>query len=878
MAPPDYSSDEEMQEEEERLEMERQERIRRQEEEGDDDDIIMFGRRTRRTNDLEENVTTRQVRPRFTINEPDGTAHDEDGTTHDDDTHRIQNLGPDNADGSHPTFSEGIDDSPPTTNTVGIVATLKRLFPHGFPNDRIIEDLRVQANIKGDGARMAVFRVEALQHQELTAFGFLQQKDMTIHIIHSAASYHARGATGPLKGKDIAFVGDRTNFSSPAPVVLQPEKPWKWITNKFVTDDLELAAFYANPSNINKFYTPPPNTPTERLKLPRLLLLPCNLLHFCAAGSRTPLDLLRHVHILVARFPPDTPDTVTPQDYDLVLRWCCAALHGEKGDSLLSYDVQAAVGNDTFLRWTRARIDCTFGLVPTSAEPRGPPTHDHQQPQMAPPAYTPQQPPPPQQPDLSNLALLAAEFGKGVMAALHPGTAGGLAGASTTTTREYDVFQQALLQGFAHTPTPAGLPPIWSLFCQSKSTDTHRLHIREAMNTWARNTGVTINRGMYLSKVAIDDIITLRFNPGGSAAYYSTAEKGISILLCRSKPGEDRESARQQELAEEISSGNRTLSEAITLHKSAPRAPPDTYNDLKASVATFCALVWALFGNGCEYFQKLYEVYLCLDSDRANEDWANFTPLLCRQITWAIIDDGREYFAQTMLPVRFHVPAGTLIRYPQSSLEELIRPIRTQSPILRANFPVQWLPRMEGGGPSTVARQLGTLPSAAPLGVVTVAASSRGGASLSGRSTTSSITQQTVKPRPKEIRATDIHPLIKKNFEPHYQRFGQLQLVRIMKLAGVTWPQMPKLDKYTEGTANKLCYNYVLGRCTTRYCSHKNGHAPVNDVTLPFANDICNLLLPGIRTMTEALMDASWPDFQALAAESIKQRNAHANA
>jgi hypothetical protein len=89
---------------------------------------------------------------------------------------------------------------------------------------------------------------------------------------------------------------------------------------------------------------------------------------------------------------------------------------------------------------------------------------------------------------------------------------------------------------------------------------------------------------------------------------------------------------------------------------------------------------------------------------------------------------------------------------------------------------------------------------------------------------------------------------------------------------------MPKLEKYTDGNTNKLCYNYVLGRCTTRYCSHKNGRAPVDDVTLPFANDICNLLLPGIKTMTEALMDASWPDFQALAAESIKQRNAHANA
>ncbi len=199
---------------------------------------------------------------------------------------------------------------------------------------------------------MAVFCVETLQHQELTAFGFLQQKDR----------------------KDIAFVGDRTSFSSPAPVVLQPEKPWKWIINKFVIDELEIETFYANPSNTNKFYTPPPNTPTEQTKLPRLLLLPCNLLHFCATSPRTPLDLLRHVRDLVARPAQasptqDNPGMATLNDYDLVLQWCCAALHGEKGDSLLSYDVQAAVGNDTFLRWRRARIDGTLGLVPVHVEP-----------------------------------------------------------------------------------------------------------------------------------------------------------------------------------------------------------------------------------------------------------------------------------------------------------------------------------------------------------------------------------------------------------------------------------------------------------------------------------------------------------------------------
>jgi hypothetical protein len=159
------------------------------------------------------------------------------------------------------------------------------------------------------------------------------------------------------------------------------------------------------------------------------------------------------------------------------------------------------------------------------------------------------------------------------------------------------------------------------------------------------------------------------------------------------------------------------------------------------------------------------------------------------------------------------------------------------------------------------------------MGVVTVAPSARGSISHSGQSTTSSLTQPTVRPRTKDIRASDIHPIIKRNFKPHYQRFGQLQLIRIMKLANVTWPQMPKLDKYVEGTTNKLCYNYVLGRCTTRYCSHKAGHAPLSDVTTLFANEICNLMNPGIKAMTETLMDAPWPEFQAMATEHVRKQH-----
>ncbi len=231
--------------------------------------------------------------------------------------------------------------------------------------------------------------------------------------------------------------------------------------------------------------------------------------------------------------------------------------------SALSYDVQAAMGNDVFHKWARARIDSTIGSMLLLQQPvRDPQSRN----------TLGTNPPTTSTPDLSHLTGMAAEFGKGVMAAIQPSSAMGtaLGGSVVAEKHKYDAYQKAMLQGFAHTPSPAGLPHIWYLFCQTKSLDTHRLHLRKAMQLWSRNSGVSINRGVFLSKIAVDDIVNLRFNPRGSAAYYSTAEKGISILLCCSHPGEDREAARQQEFAVELSSKNRSLSEAITLTKSAP--------------------------------------------------------------------------------------------------------------------------------------------------------------------------------------------------------------------------------------------------------------------------------------------------------------------
>ena len=99
-----------------------------------------------------------------------------------------------------------------------------------------------------------------------------------------------------------------------------------------------------------------------------------------------------------------------------------------------------------------------------------------------------------------------------------------------------------------------------------------------------------------------------------------------------------------------------------------------------------------------------------------------------------------------------------------------------------------------------------------------------------------------------------------------------------MALAGIKWEDMPTLPIYLDMEAgNKLCYNFVLGQCTGRYCTHKAGHASVDDITQDFATAICTLLQPGIDSMTSALHTAVWQEFKnVIAAKAGHKRQREA--
>ena len=741
---------------------------------------------------------------------------------------------------------------PPATtaippNAIGLEAAIKRTYPQGVPEDIITSELDWQAAVKGDALAIKNFRSEVLIQQGLVVFAFMQPDNTTMSLLHSPATYMARGAEGSLKGKDIGFVGDRLPFSTPIPILLQKEKPWKWTTVGADLNEASFLAFYSNQANHNKLYTPPPNEPLTNVLLPRLVLIPSNFIPYCAATPRTPGQLFCEISNELA-----VNTTIAPGTYRLLMDWCMAASHAANGSSIITYSLEAAHSNSpTYLNWISLRLNATLG-------------------QQVMPAAAPT-PPPPTFSNTSTLATLAAEFGKGVLQAIQPaGTAttttaiGPIQGTTPAAGKTYDQYQYAVIQGFSNCPTQAGLQPIWGLFTQTKNVDSVRLHIKAAMKRWATRHCVNIHNGLLLSKPTIEAIRDVIFNPGGGVAYFASAEKGISILTCQPESGEKRDATRATEIAQEISNTNRTLAEALELGKNDPRPPPGTYQDLKATVGTFCGLLHTLFGPGCDYYVKCFEVYACLNSDTVEENAHHFDPLYCRQIIWAILDSGREYFNKPMLPDAFLVPPGTPIAYPISELDEFTRLIKQQTPIIKKNFPTQWLPRQDRADARTKTQAgSGGQARATVPSVISGAAST-----ASTRTGASSLTGTTSAPTP-TIRQSNIHPKIKTVMGKYMTRIGRLQISRIMAVARITWTDMPTLPAFLDGTTNKLCYNYVLGKCNPRYCTHRTGHATESDITDDFAEKLCTILQPGLEDMTPELAKCTWTEFKA----NIDSRN-----
>ena len=261
-------------------------------------------------------------------------------------------------------------------------------------------------------------------------------------------------------------------------------------------------------------------------------------------------------------------------------------------------------------------------------------------------------------------AQFAAELGKGVAMGLHalgpfksPSMAQG-GGFESDSKQGYGEEDIAALMGFSHVKKGSELQDIWTYFhtMRSKNIDICRQQLMAQMNRWVHERHIPIDSSVYLEGTTIKAIMELKFNPGEGVAHLSLADKGLSIMACRSQTSTETEQIRESEEALSATENTRQLDKLLRLFKGVTRAPADNFWELKINIAKFMSLVRVLFGSECDYYKGLRNVYATLGLKEVMAQKSRLTAENCCRITWVILNDGPAHFNDVKTTLNFQGP------------------------------------------------------------------------------------------------------------------------------------------------------------------------------------------------------------------------------
>ena len=140
----------------------------------------------------------------------------------------------------------------------------------------------------------------------------------------------------------------------------------------------------------------------------------------------------------------------------------------------------------------------------------------------------------------------------------------------------YSDWALAALMGYAQVYTEAVIPKIWGGGQISKECADNHQELLSGMIYWAKTNGIEIYTAVLLIKLAIEEMVKIKFNPGGPVAMYESAESGISSLMVIPITTQEIEEDIRREEAEAESKGTRTQAESIQMKKQIQGAHQET--------------------------------------------------------------------------------------------------------------------------------------------------------------------------------------------------------------------------------------------------------------------------------------------------------------
>jgi hypothetical protein len=92
-------------------------------------------------------------------------------------------------------------------------------------------------------------------------------------------------------------------------------------------------------------------------------------------------------------------------------------------------------------------------------------------------------------------------------------------------------------------------------------------------------------------------------------AQYQLAMWGMSMLACRSLTAVEDEYHWDYKEAAAHTTNMHRIKDLLKGNHGKMVAPAGTYMELKLNIGSYCGLLWSLFGDHCDYYKELLQVY-----------------------------------------------------------------------------------------------------------------------------------------------------------------------------------------------------------------------------------------------------------------------------
>jgi hypothetical protein len=710
-----------------------------------------------------------------------------------------------------------------------VITAIEELVKKQTPEE-IRTDFTWQQGRGAEKETREAFKEEALAfHPTVKLFAFVSKNSAIVKTVHGLTKYFGTHAP-EYRGKILGRMGEWTPFNSPS-VLVMPDTTWKWEDVQLNRDTAAWEAAVGETKG--EVWTTAPSAPATTIKLPRLLYLPPVVAKFVLQQERSALEVYRFVEELAAV----EESAVGAEEAEMIKNWFLAA--GQKGVSTGGQKIVVAVEPTLnvaqgFVQWTNVQL-ASYLRQPHVVQQQS--TNGAQ----------------------AQAATATGAYLQSVTQVLNS-MAAKTAAASDETARKTEEgrvlneWDMAALCGYCCVDNPELCPPIYKTLRHTKNVEDARQVITKAMEDWAerRPRRIEIDRGVFLSEEVIKNIMKVTPNPGGVVATAEPSDKIVSNLVCLPRRMADIERLRRLERLREETEGNRSFREAEKLAKSDVRAPPRTYYSLKLNIATTMALVAVCYGKFSRMLFSLEELYEILDGREAYMLRDEYTPNMCKAITWAVYDDMRSYFATRLMPEDF---LKQNVRYPTSLLADIHADVRFVREVFRVTFPPAWKEKPFYEDVNGRIQQVDPRRTAS----IDVDDTERYTHANRRRQTNQQPNQNnqggSLCP---EIGSNlnHLHPKISIALKDYHDKYcGKVVITQIMELAKVTWQMMPRYQPMENKLTRKdeMCWNHVFGQCPYGdRCLFKKNHVTGSSLPDEWVLRALNILKPGFMAMLKA--------------------------